>query len=68
MVSGARLYVGWSTASETVTSVLLGVLWTMVFMVAWATRDRTAGDDEPAAHEPATGDGKPAAPAATPAH
>jgi hypothetical protein len=37
----------------------------MVFMVAWATRDRTAGDDEPAAHEPAVGDGKPAA---TPAH
>lgn len=68
VVSGARLYVGWSTASETVTSVLLGVLWTMVFMVAWATRDRTAGDDEPAATESAAGDGEPAAPAATPAH
>lgn len=64
VVSGARLYVGWSTASETVTSVLLGVLWTMVFMVAWATRDRTAGD-EPAAPETAAGKGEPAA---TPAH
>jgi Uncharacterized membrane-associated protein len=39
-VAGARLYVGWSSASETVTSMLLGVLWTAVFMVAWATRDR----------------------------
>jgi undecaprenyl-diphosphatase len=65
VVSGARLYVGWSTASETVTSVLLGVLWTMVFMVAWATRDRTAGDDVPAAPESTAGKGEPAA---TPAH
>jgi membrane protein DedA with SNARE-associated domain len=40
--SAARLYVGWNTASETVTSVLLGVLWTAVFMVAWASRDRAA--------------------------
>lgn len=40
VVGGARLYVGWNSASETVTSVLLGVLWTVVFMVAWATRDR----------------------------
>ncbi|ROT31407.1 DedA family protein [Micromonospora sp. HM5-17] len=39
-VAGARLYVGWSSASETVTSMLLGGLWTAVFMVAWVTRDR----------------------------
>ncbi|MFJ8578784.1 DedA family protein [Micromonospora sp. NPDC093277] len=39
-VGGARLYLGWSTASGTATSVLLGVAWTMVFMVAWATRGR----------------------------
>jgi len=39
-VGGARLYLGWSTASGTATSVLLGAAWTMVFMVAWATRDR----------------------------
>ena len=39
-VSAARLYVGWNTASQLVTSVLLGVLWTAVFMVAWATRAR----------------------------
>jgi undecaprenyl-diphosphatase len=39
-IGAARLYVGWNTASEAVTSVLLGVLWTAVFMVAWATRDR----------------------------
>jgi membrane protein DedA with SNARE-associated domain len=39
-VSGARLYMGWNTASQLVTSVLLGVLWTAVFMVAWATRGR----------------------------
>ena len=45
-LSGARLYLGWSLASETATSVLLGVMWTLFFMVAWATR----GDDEPAAH------------------
>jgi membrane protein DedA with SNARE-associated domain len=42
-VGGARLYVGWSSASETAASVLLGVLWTTVFMVAWATRDRAGG-------------------------
>jgi membrane protein DedA with SNARE-associated domain len=41
-MSVARLYVGRSTASATVTSVLLGVLWTLVFIVAWATRDRAA--------------------------
>jgi membrane protein DedA with SNARE-associated domain len=40
VVSGARMYVGWNTASQTVTSVLLGALWTAVFMVAWHTRDR----------------------------
>ncbi|GAB2961188.1 hypothetical protein GCM10027280_57460 [Micromonospora polyrhachis] len=45
-ISGARLYLGWSSASETVTSVLLGVLWTAVFMVAWATRDRAVGGDD----------------------
>jgi undecaprenyl-diphosphatase len=42
-VSGARLYLGASPASAVVTSVLIGVLWTMVFVVAWATRDRAAG-------------------------
>jgi undecaprenyl-diphosphatase len=42
VIVGARLYLGWSYASEAVTSVLLGVLWTAVFMVAWATRDRAA--------------------------
>jgi undecaprenyl-diphosphatase len=36
----ARLYLGLSSASGTVGSVLLGVLWTVVFVVAWATRDR----------------------------
>ena len=39
--SGARLYVGWSTASDLVTSVLLGVMWTLFFMIAWATRGQT---------------------------
>lgn len=43
-IGGARLYLGWSSASGTVTSVLLGVLWTAVFMVAWATRDRAVGN------------------------
>jgi membrane protein DedA with SNARE-associated domain len=47
VIGGARLYVGWSSASETVTSVLLGVLWTVVFMVAWSTRKRTV-DSAPA--------------------
>ncbi|WFE41338.1 DedA family protein [Micromonospora sp. WMMD998] len=45
-VTGARLYLGWSTASGTVSSVLLGVAWTTVFVVAWATRERVvAGED-----------------------
>ncbi|MEH0826644.1 MULTISPECIES: DedA family protein [unclassified Micromonospora] len=40
LLGGARLYLGWSTASGTATSVLLGVAWSAVFVVAWATRDR----------------------------
>ncbi|MEW2377876.1 DedA family protein [Micromonospora sp. NPDC047812] len=49
-IVGARLYLGLSTASGSVTAVLLGVAWTALFVVAWATRDRAVGDDpaEPA--------------------
>ncbi|MFC4020163.1 DedA family protein [Micromonospora sp. GCM10011542] len=47
-VGGARLYLGLDTASGTAAAVLLGVLWTAVFMVAWATRDRAVGErDQP---------------------
>ncbi|MFI7605239.1 DedA family protein [Micromonospora sp. NPDC049366] len=46
-LAGARLYLGLSTVSGTVAAVLLGVLWTAVFMVAWATRHRTLGGEEP---------------------
>jgi hypothetical protein len=53
-ISGARLYLGSDSASATVTSVLLGVLWTAVFMVAWATRGRAARADR-AAHAGRTG-------------
>ncbi|MET8084251.1 DedA family protein [Micromonospora sp. NPDC005237] len=42
-VGAARLYLGLDTASGTAAAVLLGVLWTVVFMVAWATRDRAVG-------------------------
>ncbi|TDC33632.1 DedA family protein [Micromonospora sp. 15K316] len=42
-LAGARLYLGLSTASGTIAAVLLGVLWTAVFMVAWATRNRAVG-------------------------
>jgi undecaprenyl-diphosphatase len=45
LIVGARVYLGWSYASEAVTSVLIGVLWTAVFMVAWTTRDHTTADD-----------------------
>ncbi|MFC5927645.1 DedA family protein [Micromonospora vulcania] len=45
-VGAARLYLGLATASETVAAVLLGVLWTVVFVVAWATRDRAIRDRE----------------------
>ncbi|MEU4481556.1 DedA family protein [Micromonospora sp. NPDC023966] len=61
-VTGARLYLGWSTASGTATSVLLGAAWVTVFVVAWATRDRAVGADDPSPGgraEPATGDGPP---------
>ena len=60
IVVGARLYLGWSQASEAVTSVLLGTLWTAVFMVAWATRDRAVrqGADPPVA-DPVPGSGAP---------
>ncbi|MEV0719375.1 VTT domain-containing protein [Asanoa sp. NPDC050611] len=47
-LSGARLYLGWSVASETATSVLLGVMWTLFFMVAWATRDDETTEKPPA--------------------
>ncbi|MDO3704769.1 DedA family protein [Micromonospora sp. C28SCA-DRY-2] len=50
-LGGARLYLGFSTASGTLGSVLLGIAWTTVFMVAWATRDRAVGG----AREPADG-------------
>ncbi|GHJ52656.1 hypothetical protein Nm8I071_19630 [Nonomuraea sp. TT08I-71] len=59
-VTGARLYLGWSTASGTATSVLLGAAWVTVFVVAWATRDHAVGgDDPPRTDGPATGDGPP---------
>ena len=51
-VSGARLYLGASPASGVVTSVLIGVLWTMVFVIAWTTRVRAASHaDASAANE-----------------
>ncbi|MGK5672625.1 DedA family protein [Micromonospora sp. URMC 106] len=43
-IVGARLYLGLSTASGSATAVLLGVAWTALFVVAWATRDRAVGD------------------------
>ncbi|MFF0177198.1 MULTISPECIES: DedA family protein [Micromonospora] len=47
-IGGARLYLGLDTASGTAAAVLLGVLWTVVFMVAWATRDRAVRErDQP---------------------
>lgn len=55
-VSGARLYLGASPASAVVTSVLIGVLWTMVFVVAWATRDRAAGTARAGARDAADRD------------
>ncbi|MCW3817023.1 DedA family protein [Micromonospora sp. DR5-3] len=59
-VGGARLYLGWSTASGTATSVLLGAAWTTVFMVAWATRDRAVGvADPPPTAEPGGADEPP---------
>jgi undecaprenyl-diphosphatase len=54
----ARLYLGLSSASATVSSILLGVLWTVVFVVAWATRDRAQRADglPSASHVPAPAD------------
>ncbi|MDG4826949.1 VTT domain-containing protein [Asanoa sp. WMMD1127] len=48
-LSGARLYLGWSVGSETATSVLLGVMWTLFFMVAWASRGQAPAEPAPAA-------------------
>ncbi|MEJ3744696.1 DedA family protein [Actinomycetes bacterium KLBMP 9797] len=42
-VTAARVYVGWNTPTQAVTSVLLGALWMAIFMVAWRTRDRATG-------------------------
>jgi membrane protein DedA with SNARE-associated domain len=66
-VGAARLYVGWSTASETITSMLIGVLWTAVFMVAWATRDRAVRGAVAAEHRPGRSAGAPAGRLHTPA-
>ncbi|RKN18715.1 DedA family protein [Micromonospora musae] len=70
-LGGARLYLGLSTASGTIAAVLLGVLWTAVFMVAWATRNRAlGGTGQPAAVAPRASENPPAdeaeGPAATP--
>jgi undecaprenyl-diphosphatase len=49
-VGAARLYLGYDTTSEAATAVLLGGLWTAVYMIAWASRDRAtsaAGQGEP---------------------
>ncbi|WP_229405016.1 DedA family protein [Micromonospora sp. NBRC 110038] len=54
-IGGARLYLGQGTASSTITSVLLGVAWTALFMVAWATRDRAVGAGGPAVGRAAPG-------------
>lgn len=49
VLTSARLYLGWNTASESATAVLLGALWPVVFMIAWVTRHRAAaGPGEPA--------------------
>lgn len=40
LLVAARLYLGRDTTSATVTAVLLGALWPVVLMVAWATRTR----------------------------
>ncbi|MFG2100337.1 DedA family protein [Micromonospora echinaurantiaca] len=64
-LGGARLYLGFSTASGTAGSVLLGVAWTTVFMVAWATRDRavgTAGQPVDGAEEVSSGPRRPVQP------
>lgn len=44
---GARLYQGHDTASEIATAVLLGGLWTAVYMIAWTSRDRRTRMSEP---------------------
>ncbi|MCF0094524.1 DedA family protein [Micromonospora sp. MH99] len=63
-VAAARLYLGLETASGTAAAVLLGVLWTVVFLVAWATRDRAVGDRErPVGHaRPSKGHRRPVEP------
>jgi hypothetical protein len=66
-VTGARLYLGWSTASGTATSVLLGAAWVTVFVVAWATRDHAVGEAPPGADGAPTGDGPPRPRASRPA-
>jgi undecaprenyl-diphosphatase len=38
VLTNSRLYLGWNTASETATAVLLGGLWAAVYMIAWTTR------------------------------
>ncbi len=44
-VALARLYLGFDTASETVTAVLLGAMWTVFLIAAWTSRDRASMTD-----------------------
>jgi undecaprenyl-diphosphatase len=44
VLANARLYLGGSTASGTVTAVLLGVLWTAIYMIAWSARGAATGE------------------------
>jgi len=47
IVSTARLYLGYDGVSEAATAVLLGGLWTAVYMIAWASRDRRTQMSDP---------------------
>ena len=42
LVGTARVYLGWNWPSQTLSSVLLGGLWVLVFVVAWRARDRAS--------------------------
>jgi len=46
LAGAARVYVGASSSSDAIASIVLGVLWVLMFVVAWQTRDRVIAEQQ----------------------
>lgn len=48
LTGAARVYVGASSSSEAIASIVLGVLWVLMFVVAWQTRCHVIAEQQEA--------------------